>query len=56
MTILAGSAGKHRDLLADYWIKDLAKFDPSDRDLSVGGTEGQQPGLYPSSANFPWSM
>jgi mannose-6-phosphate isomerase-like protein (cupin superfamily) len=38
------------------WIKDLAKFDPPDRDLSVGGTEGQQPGLCPSSANFPWSM
>jgi hypothetical protein len=38
------------------WIKDLAKFDPPDRDLSFGGTEGQQPGLYPGSANFPWSM
>jgi hypothetical protein len=36
------------------WIKELAKFDPPDRDLSVGGTEGGQPGLYPGSANFLW--
>jgi hypothetical protein len=35
------------------WIKDPAKFDPPDRDLSVGGAEGRQPGLYPGFSQFP---
>ena len=30
-----------------------AKFDLPDRDLSVGGNEGRQPGLYPEFSQFP---
>jgi hypothetical protein len=47
MTILAGSAGKTPVYRPVDWIKDLARFDPPDRDLWVGGTEGRQPGQYP---------
>jgi len=54
MTILAGSAGKTPRSRPVDWIKDLAKFDPPDRDLSVGGTEGRQPVYILGSANFPW--
>ena len=46
MTILAGSAGKTPVFRPVDWIKDLARFDPPDRDLWVGGTESRQPGQY----------